>query len=511
MEAERGMYLGPLRLLAAEIYETLTAEGIYTNLFTGQERREIAFSTHTSATVEMFNAKNEYDVVVLDEIQMLADHARGAAWTKALQGLRSKEIHVCGGLEAKDVVEKIAQACGDEFELHTYDRFTELQIAKRGLSRDPNKKGAYSNVQPGDCVVAFSRNDIFAIKREIENTTNHKCCVIYGKLPPQTRADQARRFNDPDSGYDILVASDAIGMGLNLNIKRIIFNSIFKFNGDKIIRLSHSEVKQISGRAGRRNSPYPLGEVSCRDPRDLRYIRECMSTNIEPIEKAGLLPTAAHVELFSDAMSAYDVENEEESFPDLHQILRQFNAMATVKGDYFLGRQSEMRMIAKRIKDVPLDIRDAYNLCQSPVTESSLDLLESFAWKYSRGEVAGLPSRSVPKRAKSFDDLSNLCGIYGDADLFLWLGLKFPPSNAVEQAAAISRKEQTLEYINEALTNSESLKLNHCYLKTATRHRKTWEAENGKSRDVGLNFDEDGDEDNEGDEYFLEENREAVY
>ena len=76
MEAKRGLYLGPLRLLAAEIYETLTAEGLYTNLFTGQERREIAFSTHTSATVEMFNAMNEYDVVVLDEIQMLADPAR---------------------------------------------------------------------------------------------------------------------------------------------------------------------------------------------------------------------------------------------------------------------------------------------------------------------------------------------------------------------------------------------------------------------------------------------------
>jgi ATP-dependent RNA helicase SUPV3L1/SUV3 len=514
MEAESGLYLGPLRLLAAEIYETLTAEGIYTNLFTGQERREIAFSTHTSATVEMFNAKNEYDVVVLDEIQMVADPARGAAWTRALLGLRCKEIHVCGGLEARNIVEKIANACGDEFELHTYDRFTELQVAKRGLAHDPNKKGAYSNVLPGDCVVAFSRNDIFAIKREIENTTKYKCCVIYGKLPPQTRADQARRFNDPDSGYDILVASDAIGMGLNLNIKRIIFNSIFKFNGDKIIRLSHSEVKQISGRAGRRNSPYPLGEVSCRDPRDLQYIRACLSTDIEPIEKAGLLPTAAHVELFSDAMSAYDVDNEEDTFADLHQILRQFNAMATVKGDYFLGRQSEMKLIAKRLKNVPLNIRDAYNMCLSPVTEGSLDLLESFAWKYSRGEVAGLPSRSVPKRAKSFDDLSYLCGIYGDADLFLWLGLKFPPSNAVEQAAAVARKEKTLEYINEALANSESLQLNHCYLKTATRLRKSWEAENGRSRDVGLyDLDEDGDEneEDEDDDYFLEENREAVY
>lgn len=111
----------------------------------------------------------------------------------------------------------------------------------------------------GDCVVAFSRNDIFAIKREIESSTKYKCCIIYGSLPPSTRAEQAKLFNDPDSGYDILVASDAIGMGLNLSIKRIIFNSIYKNDGTTIVRLDHSAIKQISGRAGRRNSPFPDG------------------------------------------------------------------------------------------------------------------------------------------------------------------------------------------------------------------------------------------------------------
>jgi ATP-dependent RNA helicase SUPV3L1/SUV3 len=503
-QAENGLYLGPLRLLAAEIYETLTTEGLYTNLHTGQERREIAFSTHTSSTVEMFTATKEYDVVVIDEIQMLADPTRGAAWTRALLGLRCKEIHVCGGLEAKNVVEKLAKACGDEFELHTYTRFTELRVAEKSLASNFKKTGAYRNVQPGDCVVAFSRNDIFAIKREIENTTNFKCCVIYGKLPPQTRADQARRFNDPDSGYDILVASDAIGMGLNLNIRRIIFNSIFKFNGDKIVRLGHSDVKQISGRAGRRNSPYPLGEVTCRDSRDLPFIRECLSTDIAPIEKAGLLPTAAHIELFSEAVSAYEAGKEEELFPDLHQVLKQFNAMATVKGDYFLGRQHELQMIAKRIKTIPLSLRDAYIMCLSPTTENSLELLENFAWKHCRGEVPGLSSRKVPKRASSFEDLSNLCGIYADADLFLWLGLKFPPSNAVEQAAAIARKEQTLEYINEALATSENLKLSHCYLRQANRLRNSWEAQNGRSRDVGLyDGDSDDEDDDDDDDDYL--------
>lgn len=505
-EAKNGLYLGPLRLLAAEVYETLTADGYYTNLYTGQERREIAFWTHASATVEMCSFEKEYDVVVIDEIQMIADTTRGAAWTKAILGLRCKEIHVCGGLEAREIVEKLARACGDEFEVKKYERFSKLQVSGKSLARDPTHKGAYSHVRPGDCVVAFSRNDIFAIKREIESTTDHKCCVIYGKLPPETRADQARRFNDPDSGYEILVASDAIGMGLNLNIKRIVFNSIFKFNGDKIVRLSHSEIKQISGRAGRRNSPYPNGEVGCRDPRDLPYIRECLSTEIEPIQKAAILPTAAHIELFHDAIQAYNLK-EHETF-DLHQILRQFSAMATVKGHFFLGRQTELRMIAKRLKHIPLSLQDAYTMCLSPTNEHSLTLLENFAWKFARSEASGLPSRPVPKRAKSFDDLSHLCGIYADADLFLWLQFKFPPSNAVEQAAALARKEQTLEYINAALANTDKLRLNHCYLQQATRHRSMWEAVHGPSENVGPNF-ENLYEEEEGESYLDDSDEEA--
>ena len=114
-----------------------------------------------------------------------------------------------------------------------------------------------------------------------------------------------------------------------------------------MVRLSHSDIKQISGRAGRRNSPFPNGQVTCRDPRDLPYIRKCLATEIKPIEKAGLLPTAAHIELFSEALGVYDLDDDH---TNLHQILRQFSAMATVKGDFFLCRQTEMRAIAKGSK-----------------------------------------------------------------------------------------------------------------------------------------------------------------
>ena len=232
--------------------------------------------------------------------------------------------------------------------------------------------------------------------------------------------------------------------------------------------------------------------MTCRDPRDLSYIQTCLSTEIQQIEKAALLPTSAHIDLFSQGLQACNVEDA----TDLYQIFQKFSAMATVKGDYFLGRQTEMQTIAKCLKGISLSLDDAYTLCMSPTSKEGVFQLQSFARKLSRGEVCGLSSRSVPKPAKSFNDLSYLCNIYGDVELFLWLQQKFPPSNAVEQQAAMARKETTLQFINEALANTDKLELKHDYVRTALRYRAIWESENGTmGSDSAIN--EDNDEDDE--------------
>jgi len=85
-----------------------------------------------------------------------------------------------------------------------------LEIAPRSLERD------LTRIRKGDCIVTFSRTNIFNLKKEIEEKTGLRCAVVYGRLPPEIRAEQAALFNDPHSGFDVLVASDAIGMGLNL-------------------------------------------------------------------------------------------------------------------------------------------------------------------------------------------------------------------------------------------------------------------------------------------------------
>ena len=85
----------------------------------------------------------------------------------------------------------------------------------------------------------------FLIQCQVEHATKHKCCVVYGALPPETRTQQAKLFNDPNSGYDVLVASDAVGMGLNLNIRRVVFYSLDKFDGDAKKPVSSSQVWSI--------------------------------------------------------------------------------------------------------------------------------------------------------------------------------------------------------------------------------------------------------------------------
>ena len=132
--------------MAGEIYETLTLKGTYTNLFTGQEYRDVPFSTHTSGTMETCPLDEDFEVCVIDEIQMISDEDRGHAWTKALLGIRAKEIHVCGGLEASSLVKKIAADCGDTFELRTYSRFADLKVESKSIAQTPSQSGCYKQV-----------------------------------------------------------------------------------------------------------------------------------------------------------------------------------------------------------------------------------------------------------------------------------------------------------------------------------------------------------------------------
>ncbi len=210
--AKSGVYLGPLRLLAHEIYTRLNAKGKTCALVTGEEQRmpEGDAPMMYSCTVEMAPLNTKFDVAVIDEIQMINHPERGWAWTSAFLGLQARELHLCGEARTVNIMRELCALVGDEVHVHEYERLTPLQVQPRSLGGKLNK------LEKGDCVVAFTVVGIHALRREIEKRTGKKCAIVYGSLPPETRAAQARLFNDPNNEYDYLVASDAIGMGLNL-------------------------------------------------------------------------------------------------------------------------------------------------------------------------------------------------------------------------------------------------------------------------------------------------------
>jgi ATP-dependent RNA helicase SUPV3L1/SUV3 len=209
-ETQSGIYCGPLRLLAHEVYERLNNDGVPCNLRTGEERRESDDVYRWSSTVEMAQTNVEFDVAVIDEIQLIADPQRGWAWTRAFLGVKAREIHLCGEATAVPLIQKLCESAGEEFTVNRYERLSGLTVLNKSIN------GRLNRIEEGDAVIAFSRRQIFHFKKVIEKETNLKAAVIYGALPPETRSEQARLFNDPTSDYKVLVASDAVGMGLNL-------------------------------------------------------------------------------------------------------------------------------------------------------------------------------------------------------------------------------------------------------------------------------------------------------
>lgn len=177
--AESGIYCGPLRLLAHEIYDKMNEKGIACNLLTGEERRESGpFAPLTSSTVEMASLGKTLDVAVIDEIQMIGDPDRGWAWTQAVLGLKAKEIHLCGEASAVPLIKKICETLDEEVVVNEYSRLTPFEVTENSLLGDLSK------IKKGDCVVAFSRKEIFSLKKKIESLTGLKCAVAYGGLPP---------------------------------------------------------------------------------------------------------------------------------------------------------------------------------------------------------------------------------------------------------------------------------------------------------------------------------------
>ncbi|CAI5974556.1 unnamed protein product, partial [Closterium sp. NIES-65] len=536
-----------------QVFDRVNADGVYCNLVTGQERKEMPFAHHTACTIEMANLSTPVDVAVIDEIQempfahhtacttrhaphgmhhtacttrhaphgmhhtacttiemanlstpvdvaaideiqmirddyrgwawtrallgvqaaevyacgdpsMISDDYRGWAWTRALLGVQAAEVHVCGDPSVLPLLRAICDATGDAFECHHYHRFAPLTVDQTSL------QGDLGRVSPGDCIVAFSRREIFEIKpfevpqkpcsalvrafhvRAVEMTTKHRCCVVYGALPPETRRQQARLFNEEESDFRVLVASDAIGMGLNLSIRRVVFSTLHKFNGEEKIIIpspmvrtgAHmgvslpsvslpsvslpsvslpsvplpsdslpsvslpsvspsisfptTPVKQIAGRAGRRGSRYEEGVVTCLDPTDMPLLIAALQEPVEPTTAAGLFPLFEQVEVFASQL------------PDVSfaRLLDRFVETSKLDGTYFLCRTDNIRRVATMLDKIKgLTLRDRFAFCSAPANARDPTVMAAllrFAHQYAEGKPVPLLSGGRGEEEKLGDE-----------------------------------------------------------------------------------------------------------
>lgn len=283
-ESDSGVYLSPLRILALENFERLNDEGYPCSLLTGEEEIPVEGAWLSSRTVEKADLTQEYAVAVLDEVQLMGDAQRGDAWTRAILGLRCREIHLCGALTAKEQLLRMIANCGDDYELREYSRLVPLQTEKARVTLE--------QAQPGDAFVAFSRRAVLGLSRYFAGR-GLGVSVIYGDLPPEVRRLQYAAFL---SGLNpVLVSTDAIGMGVNLPIRRIVFTETQKFDGEEFRPLSSQELKQIAGRAGRLGI-YEIGFVACTED-EMPFIESRLRARDEPVAQAVVGPSETLLEI----------------------------------------------------------------------------------------------------------------------------------------------------------------------------------------------------------------------
>lgn len=367
--AKKGLYLSPLRILALEIFERLNNDNVICDLSTGEEEVIKLGATHMSCTIEKANLKQDYDIVVIDEIQMINDSQRGNAWTRALLGLKCREIHICGALNSKDILKTIIEDCGDEYEIKEYKRNTPLEVQYKSFN--------YKDVNDGDALIVFSKKRVLEIAKQYADN-GIKTSIIYGALPPEVRKMQYNQFINKEA--NVLVSTDAIGMGVNLPIKRIVFMSIKKFDGDDVRELTSQEVKQVAGRAGRKGI-YDIGYVaSVGDTQD--FIKEKIEATDDFIEKAVVGPSDAILNI--------------KTLP-LNEKLALWSSREEKVSYYRKMDISEYLIILDKIKRYRLREDIQWNLLKVPFDVSNEDLMDKFLEYVDELFVAKLKSLTRPE------------------------------------------------------------------------------------------------------------------
>ena len=429
-QAESGMYLGPLRLLALEQRDRLAEMGRPCSLITGEER-DYASDTHSARTVEMTDFSRRYDVCVLDEIQLAFDRDRGWAWVAAYCGIAAKTLIVTGPNSSEDVIRRLAELCGDELEVNHRERQGALEY--EGVID-------WRRVPPRSAVIGFSRTMVLELKAMFESR-GLRVSVIYGSLSPEVRRNEARRFREGES--DIVCATDAIGLGLNLPLDRVIFYETDKFDGEINRRLEPAEILQIAGRAGR--GPGATGWVAAFSARDARRIEAALAQpqQLPSVDRLPAAPTTMHVRAIADHLG----------LDRLVPILEFFRTRLTFPaGTFFPDVQDDVFAAAELVDTYAptLPVEQRYALACTPLDLDEHLFRSTFAeWLELLDAQKVVP---FPRRIDAGGGLESLEETLKLTTVYRWLAMKFPEAftdgarveeirrEATEQTQAILRR-----------------------------------------------------------------------
>ena len=439
-EADCGLYLAPLRLLALENYENLKSSNIPVSLFTGEEEILDEEAGHICSTIEMTNYSQEVDLCVIDEIQMLTDPDRGWAWVNAIVGAPAQTVIMTGSVNALDAIKQIAKYLGEELEVVKFKRKNPLEVLSHPT--------ALKHIKPNTALIAFSRTQVLQLKSQLSK--RYKVSVIYGNLSPEVRREEAKRFREGKS--DILVATDAIAMGLNLPIKTLLFSTDTKFDGVETRKLIPNEIIQIAGRAGRYGQ-HEKGFIGAIDAKVLSHIDKQFHAPLHTIKPP--FQVKATTSQIIDLAKHLKTDK-------LYKILKYFSKHMNFDGPFTAANIGYMLELAVILDEKPkLSLEEKYLLAGAPVSTRSPLIKSAFFFYINsiiKKKVVHYKSSITTKgTAKTQLELLKAEDEVKKISLYLWLAYKFPdlfPDSSIAEVFRI----KVNQYCEASLKSNKQLK-----------------------------------------------------
>ncbi|TLX57094.1 RNA helicase [Stutzerimonas nosocomialis] len=428
---KHAIYLSPLRLMALENQERIESMGVPCSLVTGEEEIIREGATHFCCTVEEFARfrHQHWDVVVVDEVQLLADPQRGWAWVDALVSAYTPELMMTGPALIEPSLKTLCELCEDRLVIQRTKRLSPVDVARHSTT--------LKHLEEGSMLVAFSRKTVLELKGLLE-MTGKSVAVVYGALSPEVRREQARRFREGEA--QIMVATDAVGMGLNLPAHTLCFYTDEKYDGIENRQLKVQEVKQIGGRAGRFGH-HDNGTITALDPSVLKTIKRLFNSPDLPVDLSQfqVRPSIEHLTAIAELMNE----------PSLMRAWLTFNRNINYGEAFVSVLPDELAQWIELIDDPAIDMWLRWVFACTPIRGGLESPASGFAQQWLKRVAAG-QAVDLPRLIINAD-LATLESSLHVIETYLHLARVLP-----DRFPQIEKGEEHRRLLNDAITRELS-------------------------------------------------------